>query len=315
LSLVVDPGSAWPSSVEQLLATWARVSGDRSSIPEVAPEPLRVVGQLPEAAQWRDSVARLAGAVGRGRLDKVVLSRRVELQTSEVVGVAGALRRLVDSAAGSTIFAFGRGSSTFLGATPERLVSLRRGQVETMAMAGSAGRASDPAADDELAARLLESDKEREEHAVVVAMLRDALAPLTTDLRISQRPVVERFRHVQHLVTPISGQLLAEADVLALVERLHPTPAVAGAPRDLALELIAEEEPDDRGWYAGPVGWLDQHGDGEFAVALRSGLVSGDRATLFAGCGIVADSDPDREWQESAMKLLALSSALGRVQS
>ena len=113
----------------------------------------------------------------------------------------------------------------------------------------------------------------------------------------------------------MSGRLRDDADVLTLVERLHPTPAVGGTPRELALELIAEEEAHERGWYAGPVGWVDRDGDGEFVVALRSGVIDADRATLFAGCGIVADSDPEREWDESATKLLALGSALGRIEA
>jgi isochorismate synthase len=224
------------------------------------------------------------------------------------------LRRLQDSAPESTLFAVSRGPRTFLGATPERLVSLRGRELHTVAMAGSTRRAPDATTDDTLAADLMESDKEREEHAVVVAMLREALGPVVERLEVGSRPQVVRLRHVQHLVTPVSGWLRDDADVLTLVERLHPTPAVGGTPRELALELIAEEEPHERGWYAGPLGWVDRHGDGEFVVALRSGVVHGSQATLFAGCGIVADSDPEREWEESSAKLLALGSALGRLE-
>ncbi len=164
------------------------------------------------------------------------------------------------------------------------------------------------------ALELMRSDKEREEHAVVVTMLRESLGPLVERLDVAPRPEIVRLRHVQHLVTPVTGRLRGEASVLDLVARLHPTPAVGGTPRELALELIAEEEPIERGWYAGPLGWLDRHGDGEFVVALRSGVVRGREASLFAGCGIVADSDPEREWDESSAKLLALGSALGRIE-
>jgi isochorismate synthase EntC len=146
-----------------------------------------------------------------------------------------------------------------------------------------------------------------------VAMLREALAPLADRLDVAARPEIVRLRHVQHLVTPLSGRLRDDADVLALVQRLHPTPAVGGTPRQLALELIAEEEPIERGWYAAPLGWVDHRGDGEFVVALRSGVVHGREASLFAGCGIVADSDPEREWDESSAKLQALGSALGQL--
>jgi isochorismate synthase len=259
-------------------------------------------------------VVRLAGAVGRGRLDKAVLSRQVVLEASSAIDVTAVLRHLESSAPEATIFAFSRGSRTFVGATPERLVSLEGRMVRTMAMAGSARRGDSSARDDALAASLLASDKEREEHAVVVAMLREALSPVVEDLAIPPVPEVVRFRHVQHLLTPVSARLSAGHDVLGLVERLHPTPAVGGAPRELALELIAEEEPHARGWYAGPLGWVNRHGEGEFMVALRSGVVEGERATLYAGCGIVADSDPEREWDESAAKLQALGSALGRLE-
>jgi isochorismate synthase len=275
---------------------------------------LRVVAREPEAAAWRGSVARLAGAVGRGRLDKAVLSRRVSLEAASVIDITGVLRRLEASAPESTVFAISRGSRTFLGATPERLVSLQGRELRTMAMAGSTPRARDPAVDDALAAELLASDKEREEHEVVVTMLREALAPVTEELTIAPSPEVVRFRHVQHLVTPVSGRLREDASVLTLVERLHPTPAVGGTPRELALELIAEEETPERGWYAGPLGWIDRGGDGEFVVALRCGVIFGAQATLFAGCGIVADSDPEREWDESATKLLALGAALGQIE-
>ncbi len=183
-----------------------------------------------------------------------------------------------------------------------------------MAMAGSAPRSADAGTDAALASGLVSSDKEREEHAVVVAMLREALAPLVEWIDVAPRPEIVRLRHVQHLLTAVSGRLRDDGDVLTLVERLHPTPAVGGSPRGLALELIAEEESFERGWYAGPLGWVDRHGDGDFVVALRSGVIDGRRASLFAGCGIVADSDPAREWDESSHKLLALGSALGRIE-
>lgn len=308
-------GGDGDEAVDALVETWGHiVARTRARVPDPPVPTLRLVGQQPGPVAWRDSVARLAGAVGRGRLDKAVLARQVSLQAGTDIDPSDVLRRLQVSAPESTLFALSRGRRTFVGATPERLVRLRGRELSTMAMAGSTRRAADAATDDALATELMESDKEREEHAVVVAMLREALAPVAEELAIATRPEVARLRHVQHLVTPISGRLRADADVLTLVERLHPTPAVGGMPRELALELIAEEEPIERGWYAGPLGWMDRHGDGEFVVALRSGVVRGREATLFAGCGIVADSDPEREWDESASKLLALGSALGVIE-
>ena len=303
-----------------LLRTWQELAGAvESGTPFVDDatstlSPLRLMRYRPEAPAWQDSVARLAGAVGRGRLDKAVLARRVDLRADDDIEVTTVLRRLAASAPESTLFAIARADRTFVGATPERLVSLRGRELRTMAMAGSTRRSGDVASDDALALELMRSDKEREEHAVVVTMLRESLGPLVERLDVAPRPEIVRLRHVQHLVTPVTGRLRGEATVLDLVARLHPTPAVGGTPRELALELIAEEEPIERGWYAGPLGWLDRHGDGEFVVALRSGVVRGRDASLFAGCGIVADSDPVREWDESSAKLMTLGSALGRIE-
>jgi len=320
----IVPAGARPSVIAAEVARdWQRLSarlpqggsaaGAAATVP--ARGSLRIVASHPPAEEWRAAVARMAGAVGRGRLDKVVLARQVEVEAPAEVEVPGVLVRLCEADPGSTTFAVGRGQRTFLGATPERLVRLEGLAFRSVAMAGSARRSVDPGADDRLAAELLASDKEREEHSVVVDMLRGTLAPLADELLIPSRPHVERLRHLQHLVTPVEGRLREPSGVLRLAALLHPTPAVGGMPRDLALDLIAEEEHLERGWYAGPLGWLDRHGNGELVVALRCGLVEGRSATLLAGCGIVADSDPEREWQESTAKLLALGSALGGVEA
>jgi salicylate biosynthesis isochorismate synthase len=183
---------------------------------------------------------------------------------------------------------------------------------ETVAIAGSTRRGATAAEDAALAAALMASGKEREEHAVVVEMLRDSLVPLAETLEIGAAPGMLPLRDVQHLVTQVRGRLRDRAGLLALAERLHPTPAVGGEPRGPALEMIAEHEGIERGWYASPIGWLGVDGDGELMVALRCGLVTGREARLYAGCGIVADSDPGREWEESRMKLRPVASALGR---
>lgn len=321
LNLITEPGDQHevtaPDALTRMWSELSEAAFDAASDREHGSGQmgsLRIAANHPGASAWRATVARFAGAVGRGRLDKVVLARSVDLMAESPIDVPTVLGRLAATAPESTVFAVTRGERTFLGATPERLISLAGREFRTVAMAGSTRRGSDAAEDDALAAALLESDKEREEHAVVVQMLRQTLAPLADRLTIAASPSVVRLTHVQHLVTEVSGRLSEAAGILALVETLHPTPAVGGAPRELALELIAEEEHDERGWYAGPIGWLDRHGDGEFAVALRSGVVEGREATLFAGCGIVADSDPEREWDESLVKLRALGSALGQVE-
>lgn len=277
---------------------------------------LRIVARRPDRPTWEAAVARAAGAVGRGRLDKVVLARRVDLVAEAPIDVGAVLRRLVATAPGSTVFAVASGGpdgSVFVGASPERLVEVRGRSVRTVALAGTVRRGADADEDAVLAAELLASEKDREEHAVVVDMLRATLAPLVEDLVVDPRPRIVRLPTVQHLATEFAGRLRADDGLLGLVGRLHPTPAVGGWPRKAALAYIEEEEGLDRGWYAGPIGWVDLAGDGEFVVAIRSGVVSGARASLFAGCGIVADSEPAREWDEAEWKLRALASGLGRI--
>jgi isochorismate synthase len=274
---------------------------------------LRIDGGEPDAATWRTVASRFAGAVGRGRLDKVVLARRVDLRADVPIDIAATLRRLADGAAESTVFAIASGDPVFLGASPERLVRTEGRDARTVAIAGSTRRGRSAAEDEALAVALLVDEKEREEHEVVVRMLRESLAPLCDDLDVAPEPRVIRLRTVQHLCTDVTARTSERAGILSLVEVLHPTPAVGGQPRAVALELIRDQERLDRGWYAAPLGWLDRDGDGEFIVALRSGVVRGDHASLFAGCGIVADSEPDREWEESRMKLRALGAALGTV--
>ena len=317
-SVAADGGvDAEAGGLERIWAQLSRRAGDLARADGGAPSAvpgahLRIEQEWPTSDHWRHLVGRMAGAVGRGRIDKVVLARRVDLSSSVELDIGGALRRLSASAPESAVFAFRRGSRTFLGATPERLVRTEGRDYRTAAIAGSIRRGADPAEDAGLRAELLASEKEREEHAVVVRTIRRQLAPISERIDVAGEPGVLVLRHVQHLVTTIEGTLKGDDGLLSLADRLHPTPAVGGEPRELALAMIDEHEGFDRGWYAGPVGWLSAGGDGELMVALRCGLVEGKRAALFAGCGIVADSDPDREWEESRIKMRAVAAALGR---
>ena len=273
--------------------------------------PLATTAEQPTHDHWRRLVGMFSGAVGRGRIDKVVLARRVDLRSPVELDVPNALRRLAATAPESTTYAFRRGGRTFLGATPERLARTEGRRFQTVAVAGTVGRGTDADEDARLARELLASEKDREEHAIVLDSIRELLRPVAETLQVAREPAVMRLRFVQHLVTEISGTLHEANGLLSLGERLHPTPAVGGEPRDVALAMVAEHEGFERGWYAGPVGWLGADGDGELCVALRCGIVDRTRATLFAGCGIVGDSDPDLEWEESRIKLRAVISALG----
>jgi isochorismate synthase len=261
------------------------------------------------AAEWGTLVRDALSRIGARELEKVVAARSSHVLASRAIDVASVLDRIGHDYADSTCFAFQRGASVFVGATPERLVSVRDFRVQADALAGSIQR--DAVDDDRAAVALLASDKDRREHAFVVSAIADALGSFCEDLRVPPEPVLRTLRNVHHLWTPIAGVLRERAHVLDLLRALHPTPAVCGLPRGAALAWIAEHESTPRGWYAGAVGWFDAHGDGTFAVAIRSGIIEDREAWLYAGAGIVRGSDPDREYAETTVKQAPLLTALG----
>ena len=202
-------------------------------------------------------------------------------------------------------------SAWFLGASPERLVRLRDNRVDVTCLAGSIGMGSDEDERRRLAGRLLTSTKDREEHEIVVRSTMSALSEVCEEVtRLQGTPHVVTARSVQHLETPVSARMCEAGSIIDLVERLHPTPAVGGSP-GIVRSRSCELEEIDRGWYAGPFGWTDLDGSGEFAVAIRSALLSGRMASVFAGSGIVADSVPAAEFEETCLKLCPMLSALG----
>jgi salicylate biosynthesis isochorismate synthase/menaquinone-specific isochorismate synthase len=204
------------------------------------------------------------------------------------------------------VYAVGRGPATFIGATPELLLRRSGLRVSTIALAGSIGRSADPAVDDHLGERLMRSEKDREEHAIVARRIERQLRPHAVWVTMADEPEVVRIANIQHLGTPIRAQLATPVSAVELCGLLHPTPAVGGEPVAVALPLIRALEGIDRGWYAGPVGWTDANEDGEFCVALRCALVEGALARCYAGDGVVADSDPAAELAETEVKLGAL---------
>jgi len=265
---------------------------------------------IPRVA-WEALVADGARACRDGALRKVVLARAARARSRETLDTVAALRYARVAYPNAYTFAVAHGDRTFIGVTPERLARLHDGLADVSCLAGSSARGATPEEDRTRGAALLSSAKDRAEHAVVVDAVRDALAGVCPDLSVPAAPRLLRLPNVQHLYTPVTGRATAGTDVLDLVARLHPTPAVGGQPRAPALDYIRTYEGLDRGWYAAPVGWLDRHGEGEFVVALRSALVRGDEATLFAGCGIVADSCPAAEYDETRLKLRPMLAALG----
>ena len=262
-----------------------------------------VVRDLLPAATWKSLVASAVQHIQQGAYQKVVLARAVEVTSEDAFAVDVLLQRLREGYSSAYVFAIQRGTRYFVGATPERLVFAQDGQIRTMALAGSAPRGATEQEDRRSGMELLNSEKNRREHAIVVNTVRSALEHLCSTVQVADTPHLLKLQNIQHLETPITGELLPGHSILEALHDLHPTPAVGGFPRDAALAEIRDHERLDRGWYAGPIGWIDKDGHGEFAVALRSGLIDGNKATLFAGCGIVADSDPDNEYAESRLKL------------
>ncbi|MFC7114848.1 isochorismate synthase MenF [Natronoarchaeum sp. GCM10025703] len=266
--------------------------------------------RCPSRADWRDQVTRAIGRITGGDLQKVVLAQSLSVALDEPISLPDVMARLDRSYPDCQRFLFQPGNGpTFFGATPERLVSLSGRTVHTEALAGSTGRGDTTEEDEWLAAELLDSEKDIHEHELVADAVRAQLAPYAGSVQTGQR-TIRKLPTVQHLQTPITAELDDAEHVLSLVEALHPTPAVGGLPPDGAWETIKETEAFDRGWYAAPIGWFDAAGDGAFAVGIRSAVAEGGRATLFAGAGIVADSDPDREWDEVQLKYGPMLDAL-----
>jgi isochorismate synthase len=257
------------------------------------------------AAEFRRRVDDALAAISAGSLQKVVAAREVVLGFSTPVDAVATVSALAEQAPECQRFLFRWGDTCFIGATPERLLRKRARALETEALAGSIDAGA------ESPERQLEASvKELEEHELVVSAIQRALEPVSEEVRLPSRPGVKRLKHLLHLRTPIQATLRADLHVLELVERLHPTPAVGGVPTPAALEWISKHEPFDRGWYAGAVGWFDAFGDGDFNVALRSGLVSGRQARLYAGGGIVRGSVAAAEYAETMPKLAAMLSSL-----
>ncbi|MDP2327943.1 MAG: isochorismate synthase [Dehalococcoidia bacterium] len=284
----------------------------RTTVPIAAdgPRPSLEVERPINRSRWLDSVARIAEEVREGAYEKAVLACTQVLHATAPISVGRALARLRAGYPDCHLFTMTSGDTTFMGASPELLVGLSGGQVRALGLAGSLRRGETPEEDERLGAELLGSAKDRIEHETVVRAIRERLAPATDDLHAPNAPRLRKLPNIQHLSTDITGRVRAGVDILDLVQRLHPTPAVCGWPADVARAVITRHEDFDRGWYAGPVGWVDGAGDGEFAVALRSAVVQGDRAWLFAGNGIMGDSEPAAELAEVQLKFRPLSEAL-----
>jgi menaquinone-specific isochorismate synthase len=314
LVLAVDPRDAADA------ARWhdeLALLGAAAAARPARPQPALVELQRASAAEWRDQIIAITDAIAAGRCSKIVAARTCTIALAGAVHAAELLSALDRHADCVRLLVQPPGAGALIAATPERLVRRDGDLVWCDALAGTrsitvpdgapAGARERLVA--EASAELFASTKERWEHQLVVDAIHGALAGCA-DVDAPSAPDVRVLRHVVHLHTPFRARLREPRHLLELAAQLHPTPAVGGTPRELAIEWIRSGEPVARGWYSAPVGWFDLDGNGELAVALRSGVLTGNRAHLWAGAGIVAGSDPDRELAETEIKFRAMLGAL-----
>ncbi|MFP5299156.1 MAG: isochorismate synthase MenF [Actinomycetota bacterium] len=266
---------------------------------------VRYAGSSVSELDWLDAVAGVVKTIQGTSLDKVVLARDIHIWSKTPFHVPTILHRLQQRFPECYTFAV----DGFLGATPELLVGKRGDRVHSLVLAGTAPRATDPEQDEAIGKALLGSAKDLDEHAPAVASVVDVLGGITEGLRVGE-PHLLKLANVQHIATSVEAAVDPSVSVLDIVAALHPTAAVCGTPTDLALETIRSVEGLDRGRYAGPVGWIDQAGDGEWGIALRCAEIDGTRGRLFSGAGIVSASEPEAELEETRIKFHAMMSAL-----
>jgi salicylate biosynthesis isochorismate synthase/menaquinone-specific isochorismate synthase len=306
VNAVVSPGDD-PAAVEaRVKARLAGLRDDRLPLLDPHPTGRPSIRSVHPPGDFERAVGAAGERIDSGEIEKVVLAREVVVEAASAhdpAGVFGALREQFPSC---FCFCCGTPEAAFLGASPELLVRRSGASASTVALAGSTRRSSDPAVDDHLGEQLLRSDKDRREQRIVAERIVRALRPHAVWVEAGSEPEVIRVANIQHLATAVIAQLAEPRSAVELAGLLHPTPAVGGEPWPGAAEAIAELERMDRGWYAGPVGWMDATEDGEFCVALRSALLRDREARLYAGAGVVAGSDPAAELAETEVKLGAL---------
>lgn len=258
---------------------------------------------------WKSRVSTAVDRIQSGKLDKVVLARDFTGHSDKDIEPRTILKKLAAEYPSTWNFSV----AGLVGATPELLLRLSRKMVTSRVLAGTISKTGNDERDLALAASLARSSKDLEEHLYAVKSVADALEPFCTSTNVPDAPYVLHLANVMHLATDVTGAIaekLAHVDAFTILEQLHPSAAVCGTPREQAGQLITEIESMSRGRYAGPVGWIDAAGDGELGIALRCGQINGDSIRIFAGCGIVAGSDPDKELAESVAKLVPMRSAL-----
>ncbi|MFJ7184569.1 isochorismate synthase [Lysinibacillus xylanilyticus] len=257
------------------------------------------------------SIDQVTALIKQKKADKVVIARSLALQFKEQVSSPQVLSQIIHEQPESYVFGLERQELLFFGASPERLVKVENGRAFSSCVAGSIKRGKTADEDEAYGQSLLNDSKNGGEHQYVVDMIAETFRENCIEMKIPDSPRLLKIRDIQHLYTPVEGQLNSEATILQLTKSLHPTPALGGVPRKEAMEAIRKYEPMNRGLYAAPIGWVDAEGNGEFAVAIRSAALLKDKAYLYAGGGIVADSEPQSEYEETLVKFRPMLRALG----
>nr|WP_106780570.1 isochorismate synthase [Lysinibacillus timonensis] len=261
--------------------------------------------------QYLQSIEKVAGLIRNKEAEKVVIARSLSIEFQEDVTSPQVLSHVMDEQPESYLFGLEREQLLFFGASPERLVKVQGGHAYSACVAGSIKRGKTADEDNMLGQSLLQDAKNLGEHQYVVEMIKNTFSKNCINFKVPKLPRLLKIRDIQHLYTPVEGQLLPEATILQLVKDLHPTPALGGVPRNEALAIIRREETMNRGLYAAPLGWVDAEGNGEFAVAIRSAALFNNKAILYAGGGIVAESEPISEYEETLVKFRPMLRVLG----
>jgi menaquinone-specific isochorismate synthase len=295
--------------------SWITWIGDKAQpyLPKKAPDLLHPEFTWRDGSltpnEWMSRVATAIGEIEIGELEKVVLARDLIAITDNDIDARPLLNNLSQNYPATWTFAV----DNLIGATPELLLRLSRGMVTSRVLAGTISKTGDDEKDLALAASLARSSKDLEEHEYAVRSVADALEPFCTSTNVPESPFVLHLANVMHLATDVTGALIeskVDVDAFSLLSRLHPSAAVCGTPTHIAMQAISSLEGMNRGRYAGPVGWIDAQGDGELGIALRCGEIQGSSIRIFAGCGIVSGSNPEKELNESNTKFAPMRSAL-----
>lgn len=261
--------------------------------------------------KWKHSIDGATKDISEDKYEKIVLARKLNLKLDHEVCDTHILNRLRHQYPDCYSFLIRQNDkSSFIGCTPERLASFNKDYILTEGLAGSTPRGKTASEDARLEAELLNSTKDRNEHDFVIDAIYKDLKKYADSIELPKFPSIKKLTNVQHLYTPIRAHIKDGVSKTEVLQNLHPTPAVGGYPREDSVPFISKFEDFDRGWYASPIGWINANGDGEFVVAIRSGLIKKDEVNFFAGCGIVEGSDPLKEWKETNLKFMPMLSAL-----